>query len=259
MNAYLAAQQYQAAFFTQTTADFVASGYNIQVVIKDILQSPYYRSVDLSPGLSSTDYAMLDTLVSYRWTGPDALNNKLLATLGTTWLVGGCQFNGWGCLNQPLVREYEGLLGGIDPMAAVTQRNESATGLMVRISTMMASQVACQVVAQDFSKPQGQRRLFPQVETTLVPDTASHQQAIQNAIAAIYQNITGARPQDISANLADAYDIFTSTVQAACTAADTSLPQQCQSGAVTQDPNYTVKAWVAVMTYILADPRLVQE
>ena len=259
INAYLAAQQYQAALFTSIASDFAASGYNIQVVIKDIVRSTYYRSTDLAPGLTSSDTTMLDTMVGYRWTGPDALNNKLLATTGTTWLSNNSQWNGWGSLNQPLVREYEGLLGGIDPMAAVTQRNESATGLMVRITTTMASQVACGVVAQDFNKPAASRTLFSGIDPSVVPDTGAHQQAIQTTIATIYQQVTGAHPQDVTANLADAYSLFTATVAAGKAASDQTLDRQCQSGSVTQDPTYTLKAWIAVMTYIFSDPRLVQE
>ena len=220
----------------------------------------YYRGVDLAPGLSSSDATMLDTMVGYRWTGPDALNNKLLATTGTTLLSSGCQWNGWGCINQPIIREYEGLLWAAStPWAAVTVRNESPTGLMVRITTTMASQVACGVVAQDFNKPAAQRTLFGSVSPTLVPDTTAHQQAIQAAIASIYQQVTGAHAQDVAANLADAYTLFTSTVTAGKTASDQTLDGPCQYGTITQDPTYTLKAWIAVMTYILSDPRLVQE
>ena len=259
INAYLAAQRYQDGVFTQITADFVASGYNIQVAIKELMQSPYYRSKDIAAALPASDAAMLETLVPYRWTGPDVLNTKLLATTGMTLYSSGGQFNGWGWLNQPLVREYEGLLGGVDAMAGVTLPNYSATGLMVRISTTTASQVACQLVASEFDAAPAARHLLAGVDPNVLPDNAAHVAQIKSSIAAVYQWVTGATAAEVQANLNDAYDIFTSSIAADAGANDSSLPSACQHGSITQDPTHTVRAWIAVMAYILSDPRLVQE
>lgn len=259
LNAYLAAQRYQDAVFSQITADFVAAGYNIQVAIKELLQTSMYGASDLAAGLSDSDKAMLETLVPYRWTGPDMLNDKLLATTGTTLLSGGCQFNGWGCLNQPLVREYEGLLGGIDAMAGVTQTNDSATGLMVRITTTTATQVACQLVPTEFAAAPAARHLLGAIDPNVIPDTAARQQQIKSVIASAYLQITGASGSAVQANLDDAYTLFTGAIAAANAANDSSLPSGCQHGSITQDPKHTVRAWIAVMAYILSDPRLVQE
>ncbi len=40
---------------------------------------------------------------------------------------------------------------------------------------------------------------------------------------------------------------------------DTTLASQCQNGTLSDDPNLTIKSWIAVMAYILSDPRMVQE
>ena len=258
INAYLAAQRYQDSVFSQITADFVASGYNIQVVIKELIQSPYYRSKDLAPGLAKADAAMLDSLVGYRWTGPDAFNSKLLATTGMT-LYSGNQFNGWGTINQPLVREYEGLLGGVDSMGGMFLRNYSPTGLMVRISTTAASQVACQLVASEFDAAPANRHLFGGIDPNVIPDTPAHVAQIKSTIASVYQTVTGAAPPEVQGNLDDAYGLFTMAISAAAAANDSSLVDNCQHGSITQDPTHTVRAWIAVMAYILSDPRLVQE
>ena len=66
--------------------------------------------------------------------------------------------------------EFSAFYGGIDG-AVVTERNREITPLMSNLTEAMASELACQIVLEDFNRPQGQRHLFAEVSRTTVPGT----------------------------------------------------------------------------------------
>lgn len=251
--AYLAVQRYQDAEITRITDEVVAAGYNLQVAIVSILQSPFYRGWEISPGLSADAAAMLEPMVNTRWSGPDLLNDKLLATTGTTLLSSYGQYNGWGSLNQPLIRDYEGLLGGIDALAQVTQLNDTPTGIKARIATLAANQVACQLVAAEFDRPDAERRLLSGVQPQTTLDSAAGAAAVKATLAAAYQQVTGVRPEDNQDNLTAAYALFSATL---AESAGADLAGDCQHGSIVSDDAGTIHAWMATLAFILSDPQV---
>ncbi len=261
VDAFLAGQRFFDAHISAVTQNFVASGYNIQVAIKGILTGPYYRTVDLAPTVAGADRAMLDTLISTRWVGPRRLNAKLLAVTGRT-LEGDVQYDGWGNSRQTLIRSYLSLLDGNFSGSKVVQPTTNPSGVMVRVTTATASQVACQLVASTFSQVSGARAVLAAVEPTDTPDSPNGIARIEAAIADIYARLLGsdvAAGASLEADRKDALALFESVLGSGRQAGDTSLPQACQSGSVTGDPQYTLKAWMAVVALALSDPRVVLE
>ena len=261
IDAFLAGQRFFDAHITSVTQAFVASGYNIQVAIKGILTGPYYRAVDLAPGLSAGDKAVLDTLISTRWVGPRRLNGKLLAATGQT-LRGSTDYDGWGGSDQTLIRSYLSLLDGNFAGSKVTQPTNNPSGVMVRVTTATASQVACQLVAKTFAAPAATRVVFAGVEPSDTPDTPAGIARIEAAIAGLYSRLLGsdaAAGASLEADHADALALFTTVLANSRQAHDISLPANCQSSSLTQDPTYTIKAWMAVVALALSDPRVVLE
>ena len=89
-----------------------------------------------------------------RLLAPEQLERKIEALFGKR----------WGKVNKELTILY----GGIDSKS-VTERLTQPSGAMGAIQRIMANDVACQHVTQDFFLPAANRSLFPGIEIDVVP------------------------------------------------------------------------------------------
>lgn len=264
------AWQGQDAMIRSVAEKFVESGYNFKTVMEEIVLSPYYRAVNTT----ATDPVRADELAEFG-TGtlltPELLNRKLLATIGFT----------WGSLNEPaLLRDFNILYGGMDSNG-VTARLTTPNGLMSAIQWRLANEVACRGVPYDFSKNPELRGLFPHVETTTVPED-EFGEAVETNVVAIRDNIKhmaanmwGAALSDTE--LDDIYKLFVDTwKEGRGRLVNESVPRglhySCQFRAdintgvevpeelrIQDDPNYVIRSWMAVTSYMLADYRFLYE
>ena len=60
----------------------------------------------------------------------------------------------------------------------MTERNREITPLMSNLTEAMASELACQIVIEDFNRPKEQRHLFTEVSRTTVPGKLAEMQAL---------------------------------------------------------------------------------
>ena len=136
---------------------------------------------------------------------------------------------------------------------------------MGAIQRMMANEVACKNVALDFSKPPAERLLFPNIEPEVVPggDDAATEGRIRAAIVHLHHHILGRRDSATDPEVDRTYRLFAGIVADAharegfetneiysCTAErDVRFP----------DPHYTVRAWRAVVTYLLRQHEFLYE
>jgi hypothetical protein len=154
------------------------------------------------------------------------------------------------------------LYGGIDSKE-VTERAADPSGAMGAIQRILANDVACKQTAMDFSKPKEKRVLFPDIEPDVLPGSKEADAKIRKAIVHLHERILGRYDKPDSKEVQRSFELFAGIVADA--AERKGLEKQeiysCRQGllAPVPDPKYTVRAWRAVVTYLLRRPEFLYE
>jgi len=222
--------------------DFVKANFNLKQAFKDWIASDFYRADGLeSAAHNPCRLAELDDLSLVRMLSPEQVERKIKAVFGER----------WGKLNGQLGMLY----GGIDSKE-VTERASDPSGAMGAIQRIMSNDVACKQTARDFARPMNERVLFPTVEPTVVPgQSATGDDEIRRAIVHLHEKILGRHDSIDSSEVARTFDLFAGVVSDAANekGIDKSERYVCRSGTPNslEDPQYTIRAWRAVVTYLL--------
>jgi hypothetical protein len=220
---------------------FTKSGFNLKAVFRAWAASPFYRVDGLTEPLRSPlRKAELDDIGITRMLTPEQLERKVNAVFG----------QGWGRLHSS---EYKILYGGIDSKE-VTERMSDPSGAMGAIQRMMSNDVACKNVYADFSKPAAERRLFPGIEPDVVPGSSPDaERKIRQAIVHLHRHVLGReRPPD-HPEIERTYRLFAGILEDAHAkkGVNPSENWSCGPNRSRPDPGYSVRAWRAVVTYLL--------
>jgi hypothetical protein len=231
----------------QIATRFTQAKFNLKVIFRELVLSKFYRVDGLN--ISTTDpnrLAELDDLGLIHMLSPEQLERKLTAIFGRK----------WGRLTH---REsnFKILYGGIDSKA-VTTRITEPSGAMGAIQRIMANDVACKNVAADFSLPAKERRLFPTIEPSVIPAlNAESDQQIKYAIIHLHHLILGRDDTAEDPEVQRTFDLFAGIISDA-RSQDKFDPREtyaCQSlreqTPRDPDPEYTIRAWRGVVTYLL--------
>jgi len=264
----LAAWEAQDATFRAVGQRFVDENMNFKTVVRELVLSPYFRAQNTASAPSEARAAELIAIGTGRLLSPERLSLKIGAVTGVPWSrnKGERPF---------LLTDYKILYGGIDS-DTVVDRLAQPNGIMANVALRMANEVSCRATAWDFTKSDGERVLFPGVTLLDVPESETGAEVpaqverIKKTIVHLYAQLLDEKPDD--AELARAYGLFYDTWKdgMAGIAAATypkGLPSACRArdNPVTGDPlpetvpriendeRYTVRAWMAVMTYLLSD------
>jgi hypothetical protein len=245
---------------------FIDSGYNFKVLVREIVLSPYFRAKNASP-LTSEMEIELSTFGTARLLTPEHLSRKIEATTGVRWRPNPNR-------DDYLLDQYRIFYGGIDS-DLVTQRVTEPNGVMASLAQRMAYEVACSAVPYDFSKPANQRLLFPNIDQSTQLSEASDQ--VQEAVRHLHDRLLGENLAGSDAEIAatmvvlmEAYGLGRQGL------ADGSVPEEladpCRlyrdriTGAdlpdnrrINRDTEYTIRAWMAAMSYLLSDYRYLYE
>jgi hypothetical protein len=276
------AAKVQRQVFSEIAQRFVDSSYNLKTVVKEIIKSPYYRAYN-AVGLDRSRELELAEVGMGRLLIPEQLNRKIVAATGYPW-------------GQPPSDDFEGrelltdmdngyllLYGGIDSVDTV-ERITEPNGIMANVVKRMANEMSCTAVPQDFAKPSAERRLFPLVEPNFQPEDGNgfeipaSASAIRANIQYLVQRMWG---EYLDINDPEIDRIFGLYVEVwkdgqaglripegeegsygtglGCRAEQDYWTGDALANPVTDDPNYTIRAWMAVMTYMLSDFRFVTE
>jgi hypothetical protein len=240
--ARLRAYRAQRTEVERIAAHLAASGFNLKTAFKDWAASPFYRADGLATAAKDPKRAAeLDDIGLVRLLSPEQVERKVAAVFGDR----------WGRLAE---KEMAMLYGGIDSQE-VTERAADPSGAMGAIQRILSNDVACKAVARDFARPAAERRLFPGIDPGTVPgDSPEGDAAIRKAIARLHERILGRPDAPNSADVDRTVRLFAGVVADAQEASgvDKRETYHCrQNGAVVDDPNYTVRAWRAVVTYLL--------
>jgi hypothetical protein len=225
---------------------FATTGFNLKTAFKDWAASPFYRADGLATVLTDPKRrAELDDIGLVRMLSPEQVERKVAAVFGEK----------WNRLNGELAMLY----GGIDSQE-VTDRATDPSGAMGAIQRILSNDVACKQVARDFVRPAKERKLFPTVDPETLPgNSADGDAAIRKTIVHLHEKILGRSDAVDSAEVRRTFELFAGIVADA--KAQKGIEKQesyyCRPGnkdapgSVVKDPHYTVRAWRAVVTYLL--------
>ena len=243
------AHQEQRRWIHQVAKTFRTQDHNIKVVIKALVASPFYRADGLRTAQHQPERkADLDDLGLVHLLTPEQLDRKIVAIFGSPW--------------DRFSDQLKMLYGGIDSWE-VTERLQDPSGAMGAVQRIMANEVACRNVSADFAKPASERVLFPGIELDVLPghSEASDQQ-IRMALSHLHQRLLGQAPEH---EVALSFQLFDDILREAH-AAERFEPIEsyhCKSsgrdGPRDKDPHYTMRAWRAVVTYLLRQQAFLYE
>ncbi|HSC87702.1 MAG TPA: hypothetical protein VLC09_10550, partial [Polyangiaceae bacterium] len=268
----LAAWNAQDATFRAIGDEFVSSNFNLRVVFRELVLSPYYRASGTSEDVDEARAVELAELGTGRLSTPMLLSRKIEAVTGQPWVRGYDQ-------RDQLMTNYHILYGGIDS-ETVTKRLTVPNGVMASVAARMANEVACNSVATDFKRPEAERHLMRHVSMDDVPETDTGDEIpaaverIKQNIRYLYAHVLG---EDVAAGSADeerAYQLFVETwregrgfiadgsddtvgewmvYQCWARVDPVSLEEYPEDQMIRTDPNYTIRAWMAVVAYLMGD------
>ena len=242
---------------------FIDSNHNLKLLVREIVLSPYFRAKNSAPMTAEMEME-LSTFGTARLLTPEHLSRKIEATTGIRWR---------SRPDRPdyLLDQYRIFYGGIDS-DLVTQRVTEPNGVMASLAQRMAYEVACSAVPFDFSKSPNQRLLFPTVDLSTPLSEASDQ--VRDTVRHLHSRLLGEDVSDTELNatlgvLMEAYSLGRQGIADGSTPVelnecrlnrdrntDASLPDGRR---INQDPEYNIRAWMAAVSYLLADYRFLYE
>jgi len=232
---------------------FSESGFNLKTIFQELTVSSFYRSDGLAVAVDQPErQAELDDIGIVRMLSPEQIERKIIAIFGRP----------WGRLDG----SYAILYGGIDSKE-VTERLTEPSGAIGSLQRILANAVACKNVAADFALPPAERRLFPNIEPDVTPnvDDPKAEQQIRDVIVHLHQHVLGRDDQPDDPEVNQTYRLFAGVV-AEATARERFekvesyfCKSQGQEGPRDPDPHYTIRAWRAVVTYLLRQQEFLYE
>lgn len=236
------AYQEQRKMLETTAQHFASTRFNLKSVFKDLIVSDFYRADGLTTLVSDPKRrAELDDIGLVRLLAPEQVERKVGAIFGQP----------WGKLNEQLAMLY----GGIDSKE-VTERAADPSGAMGAIQRIFANDIACRQVLKDFAREPGERLLFPNIEPNVLPGaSAEADDSIRAAIIHLHELILGHYETADSPAVDRTFKLFAGIVSDAKEAKgiDKVEAYHCRTHVpdAPKDPEYTVRAWRGVVTYLL--------
>jgi hypothetical protein len=247
-------------------------GLRLKPLVKAIVMGPFFRAIGTTEADETTRRALAiagvgpGTLLT-----PEQLARKIESATGLTYRAnrdpsGRDLFRSF--------RDYRLMFGGTD-WDATPERYREPNAMSVRIALRMSNEVSCVAVAQDLSlKNAAVRRLFPNVTVTTTPE-AGGEAAIRSEIRRLHRLLLNEELPDGHPELEATYQLWVASRTAArgttsggrsggggfrCGATEsfsatpTPYPDDAHD-AISSDSDGTVRAWVGVLSYLLADGR----
>jgi hypothetical protein len=228
---------------------FVKSGFNLKNAFKDWILSDFYRADGVAATLDNPQRrAELDDVGVVRMLSPEQVERKVNAIFGQR----------WGKLQDQLAILY----GGIDSKE-VTERATDPSGAMGAIQRTLANDVACKHTLRDFMLKPSERRLFPGIEPSVLPGSPEADAAIRRTIVHLHELVLGRYDAVDSDEVSRTFDLFAGIVSDARTQKGLEKLEAytCRANVpnAPADPQYTIRAWRAVVTYLLRRPEFLYE
>lgn len=277
IDAYIA----ERTLLNDMQARFVADGFRLKTLVEEIMMSPYWQADGLA--VDANPIAHANTGSSYLLT-PEQLDRKITSLLGFEWRRS--LDNYYKDINSSstskLNKTFHQIYGGIDS-DSVTTRLKSPNGLMGSMQLRMANELACYAVPRDFWLPGAQRKLFLFVDHEMNPYDESGAMD-ESVMTRVRQNIQFLHVYLLGEELPLGSEELQLTEQLFMGSlnrgrqiilasggewSDITLPSDCdvtkdfngtplyeknvRDDRLVQDRQYIIRAWMAVVAYLLAD------
>lgn len=232
----------QRRLIEQTAQRFAKDNFNLKTAFKDLVVSDFYRADGLATTVSDPKRrAELDDVGVVRLLAPEQVERKLGAIFGQR----------WNRLNEQMAMLY----GGIDSNE-VTERATDPSGAMGAIQRILSNDVACKQVLKDFARDPAERKLFPNIEPEVLPGVSDEDDAkIRAAIVYLHQQILGRDDAVDSPDVGRTFKLFSDVVSDAKNTKGIEKVEayHCRTHVpdAPKDPEYTIRGWRSVVTYLL--------
>ena len=287
-----------ASFYAQTdtfrriSQAFVDSNFDLRVPIVKLTETPYFRAVN-SVALSPDTTLRLGEVGRAQLLPPEQLHDKVTAVLGIPWAEGPQSPYLRSNYRSPAsLGAFQLFYGGMDSNA-VTSRSTSPNGVLASVAERMSIQMGCRSVPYDFARDKDKRLLFPQVELSgklidpvgFEPETSDGlpielaQRGIRQTLVHLHERILGESLAMDDPEIERSFNLFVDVwrsgvkgMKATENPVSKDLPGDCRatrdfySGtaftperSLTTDETYVVRAWMAVVTYLLGDYKFLYE
>ncbi len=248
--ARLSAYAAQREFLRETAEKLIADNFNFKTAIKTIIKSPYYRAKAISDSNLTPQRAVeLAEVGLARPLHPEQLHRKIIAIFGAPWKAG------YRDAFDPYVYKY--VYGGIDSNQLV-ERLAEANGVMAGVASLMANEVSCLNTAKDFDRARNQRLLFPHIDHTDIPGTNNDTDSrIKQNLQHLHNRLLGQRLDINDPEIQHSFELLkdivsTGRAEVQQNAANAAIPSTCATYKTSTDPNYTVRGWMAVLSYMMS-------
>lgn len=218
--------------------------HNVMDLLVDLVMSQWFGAEKAS-GLNANRAVELADVGAQAMLNPAALNRKLNALTGRTFT----QFN--NALSAQ-AQNYGNFDGGLN-------RNERAneyTMVQTMLTDRMMSEMACGIVQADFNKATATRLLFANITLTETPANAAGEAAIQQKIKFLHNWLLKEDLAVTDAEVQRTYALFRAVWSDRAT--PPARPVNC-AYTNANDPNYTGRAWSAVVAYMIGDSKFLFE
>jgi hypothetical protein len=278
----------QDRIFRAIARKFSATNMNFKTVVLEMLKSPLYRATgavlpanaaDREAGLTAHSGVGSSMMLT-----PEILDRRVTAIAGFSWVRDPNRLrmpDGRGPDGHWLNREFYLPYGGINS-DTIVRRAADPSGIIVGVAARMATEVACRGTAWDLMQPQAERRFFKHVQLDTVPEAGGNTVPgnvvlIKQNIVAMHELILGERLSIDDPEVERTYQLFLETwretrMPNAMGMPDNALPYECHGRQnpvtgeelpdmqrLTEDRNGTIRAWMAVMTYLFTDYRFLYQ
>jgi hypothetical protein len=259
---------------------FVESSLDWRALVAAIVAHPLFRvdgfALPTDPATAAlvtadTDdsRAELAPFARRRWLTPELLERKLTALFGFRW-------ENTQTRASFLLGEYRLLYGGIDS-EQVTVRLDVPNGIMASIAERMSHEIACVAVPWEFARDPETRLLL---KGTRITDTATTlqgddipaaRQRIREAMAQLHGHLLGVPVRADSPEVDTLFALFdaiqvegrlnvkegreSATLQCRARNNPETREELPPANRIENDPDYTVRAWMAVVSYLVSDYR----
>ena len=244
------AYKMQRQEIAEVSKRFSQANFNLKVIFKELAKSPFYRADGLKAAIEHPHRkAELHDLGVTRLLAPEQLERKIEALFGKRW--------------GKVEKEMKILYGGINSQT-VTERLSEPSGAMGAIQRIMANDVSCRHVTPDFVLEPAKRRLFPQIEKDVVPGSSpANDLKIRKAIVHLHSHLLDRHEPTDHPEVERTFKLFSAVVSEAKKrkGIDKRETYHCGriEGKLVADPHYTLRAWRAVVTYLLRQPEFLYE
>jgi hypothetical protein len=248
------AYQAQRNEIERIATEFARDGFNLKGVFKQWIASSFYRADSRSVAgapVTQQRQAELADLGIARMLSPEQLERKVTAVFGKP----------WGRLKD---QQTALLYGGIDSKE-VTERAADPSGAMGALQRIMANDVACKNAASDFALEPDKRRLFPKIEPDVLPGSSPEgDHRIRAAIVHLHQLVLGRYDAtEDDPEVERTFRLFEGILADAHERKGIEPLESYSCRAVGEqrlpDPNYAVRAWRGVVTYLLRQETFLYE